>query len=73
MSNLTDENYSEYLTTVRANLSDTFAKYDNKFGAMTLQRATVLGPASGKRKTMLGEKIMLVATLQVVDLVLVPV
>jgi len=56
MSKLTDENYSEYLTTVRANLSDTFAKYDSKFGAVRLQRATVLGPASGKRKTAWGQK-----------------
>ena len=55
MSNLTDENYSEYLTTVRANLSDTFAKYDNKFGAVRLQRATVPGPALGKRKTTWGK------------------
>jgi len=69
MSNLTDENYSEYLTTVRANLSDTFAKYDSKFGAVRLQRATVPGPASGKRKTAWGN--FLVA-LQVMDLVLVP-
>ena len=68
MSKLTDENYSEYLTTIRANLSDTFAKYDNKFGAVRLQRATVPGPASGKRKTTWGK--FLVA-LQVVNLVLV--
>ena len=55
MSNLTGENNSKYLTTVRANLSDTFAKYDSKFGAVRLQRATVPSPALGKRKTAWGE------------------
>jgi hypothetical protein len=55
MVNLTGENFSEYLTTVRANLSNTFAKYDNKFGVVRLQRATVPGPAAGKRKTAWGK------------------
>jgi hypothetical protein len=55
MANLTGEYYSNYLITVRANLSDTFAKYDSKFGAVRLQRVTVSGLALGKRKTAWGK------------------
>ena len=55
MSQLIGKDYSAYLTTVRAALSDTFAKYDTKFGAVRLERARIPGPSSGKRKTAWGK------------------
>ncbi|BAF06121.1 Os01g0741800 [Oryza sativa Japonica Group] len=47
-------NYSEYLTEVRAALSDIYKKYEAKFGDVRLQRAT---PSSscGKKKTAWGK------------------
>jgi hypothetical protein len=50
LSNLFDTNYSPYLTEVRAQLSTMFNKYDEKFGAVRMQRPSQL-VSSGKKKT----------------------
>ena len=53
LSQLNGNDYSCYLTEVRAELSVIFAKYDEKFGGVRLQRAAQPGP-TGKRKTAWG-------------------
>ncbi|WVZ88406.1 hypothetical protein U9M48_034932 [Paspalum notatum var. saurae] len=47
---LTGRDYSAYLTTVRAKLSDLFKKYDDKFGAVRLQRPSNAAPGEGRSK-----------------------
>ncbi|CAO2199873.1 unnamed protein product [Urochloa humidicola] len=54
LSDLNGNDYSCYLTEVRAELSEIFRKYEDKFGAVRLQRATPTGP-TGKRKTNWGK------------------
>ena len=53
LSNLTDIDYSSYLTEVRAQLSSMFNKYDEKFGAVRMQRPSQ-PVSSGKKKNCLG-------------------
>ena len=53
LSQLNGNDYLCYLTEVRAELSVIFAKYDEKFGGVRLQRAAQPGP-TGKRKTAWG-------------------
>jgi hypothetical protein len=50
MSQLTHSDYSGYLTSVRADLSDLFNKYDDKFGSVRLQRTSNATPGEGKSK-----------------------
>ena len=50
LSNLTGTDYSSYLTEVRAQLSSMFNKYDEKFGAVRLQRPSQ-PVSSGKKKS----------------------
>jgi hypothetical protein len=50
MSQLTHSDYSSYLTSVRAELSNLFNKYDDKFGSMRLQRTSNATPGEGKSK-----------------------
>ncbi|WVZ51679.1 hypothetical protein U9M48_002795 [Paspalum notatum var. saurae] len=45
-----DKDYSAYLTNVRAELSDLFKKYDDKFGAVRLQKPSNATPGEGKSK-----------------------
>ncbi|WVZ57179.1 hypothetical protein U9M48_007598 [Paspalum notatum var. saurae] len=47
LSRLTGRDYSAYLTTLRAELSDLFKKYDDKFGAVRLQRPSNAAPGEG--------------------------
>jgi len=54
LSNLTGIDYSSYLTEVRAQLSSMFNKYDEKFGAVRMQRPSQ-PVSSGKRKTAWGK------------------
>ncbi|WVZ93147.1 hypothetical protein U9M48_039153 [Paspalum notatum var. saurae] len=49
LSNLSQTDYSGYLTYVRAQLSEVFNKYDSKFGAVRLQRAPQPSRAGKKR------------------------
>jgi hypothetical protein len=49
LSQLNGNNYFCYLTEVRAELSVVSGKYDEKFGAVRLQRAAQPGPTSKKR------------------------
>ena len=53
LSNLTGIDYSSYLTEVRAQLSSMFNKYDEKFGAVRMQRPSQ-PVSSGKKKNCLG-------------------
>jgi hypothetical protein len=48
MSQLTHSDYSGYLTSVRADLSDLFNKHDDKFGSVRLQRTSNATPGEGK-------------------------
>jgi hypothetical protein len=50
MSQLTHSDYSGYLTSLRADLSDLFNKYDDKFGSIRLQRTSNATPGEGKSK-----------------------
>ena len=54
MGQLISGDYSAYLNEVRAALSDMYAKYESKFGAVRLQRATP-SSSSGKKKTAWGK------------------
>ena len=54
LSNLTVTDYSSYLTEVRAQLSSMFNKYDEKFGAVRMQRPSQ-PVSSGKKKTAWGK------------------
>jgi len=54
LSNLTGTDYSSYLTEVRAQLSSMFNKYDEKFGAVRMQRPSQ-PVSSGKKKTAWGK------------------
>jgi len=53
LSNLTGTDYSPYLTEGRAELSTMSNKYDEKFGAVRLQRPSQ-PVSSGKKKNCLG-------------------
>ena len=53
LSRLNSNDYSCYLTEIRAELSVIFAKYDDKFGGARLQRGSQPGP-TGKKKTVWG-------------------
>ncbi|BAF22021.1 Os07g0582100 [Oryza sativa Japonica Group] len=55
MAQLIGDDYSAYLTTVRASLSDTFAKYERKFGSVGLRSSTILGPSTSKKRTAWGK------------------
>ncbi|MCL0149019.1 hypothetical protein M2T53_27890, partial [Klebsiella pneumoniae] len=55
MAQLISDDYSAYLTTVRASLSDTFAKYERKFGSVRLHSSTIPGPSTGKKRTAWGK------------------
>jgi hypothetical protein len=49
LSELNGNDYSCYLTEVRAELSVVSGKYDEKFGAVRLQRAAQPDPTDNKR------------------------
>jgi hypothetical protein len=49
LSQLNVNDYSCYVTKVRAELPFVFAKYDQKFGAVRLQRAAQPDPTDNKR------------------------
>ena len=55
MAQLIGDDYSAYLTTVRASLFDTFAKYERKFGSVRLHSSTIPGPSTGKKRTAWGK------------------
>jgi hypothetical protein len=54
LSQLNGNDYSCYLTEVRAKLSVIFYKYEDKFGSIRLQRAAQLG-STGKKKIAWGK------------------
>jgi len=54
LSHLNGNDYSCYLTEVRAELSVIFSKYDDKFGGVRLQRGAQPSP-TGKKKTAWGK------------------
>jgi len=54
LSSLTGTEYSTYFTSVRAALSDMFAKYESKFGSVRLARPTHK-PSTGKKKAQWGK------------------
>ena len=71
LSNLTGTDYSPYLTEVRAELSTMFNKYDDKFGAVRLQRLSQ--PVSSSKKKLPGVRflVMVLVLLVLVHLVLI--
>ena len=69
LSSLTSTDYSAYFTSVRAALSDMFAKYESKFGPVRLARPTHK-PSTGKKKAQCVRSLVMVLLLLFLDLVL---
>jgi hypothetical protein len=71
LSQLIDNDYSCYLIKVRAELYVIFAKYDEKFGSVRLQRATQSGLTLRVRKELLGVRFLRVMLILLVLVLLV--